>query len=141
MSTFKDSGDEVKQGRYANAFLYFLMAALLTVTSVLWFDNKNLREDNAGLIANSQAREDKKDAQCDSTIERMTIRFRNDIIALQNEYRDFRAETISDMREGRQRSEVLASQARRAAKEFQSESKKTKQFSNQIDSVTEKLIK
>lgn len=141
MSTFKDSGDEVKQGRYANAFLYFLMAALLTVSSVLWFDNKNLREINTTLVSTSQAREDKKDAQCDSTIERMTIRFRDDIRAQQEEFRVFRDETISDMREGRERSEILSSQSRKAARSFQVESQKTKQFSNQIDSVTEKLIK
>jgi len=141
MSNFKNSEDEIRQGKYLNAFLYFLIAALLTLTPVLWFDNKNLRAENVELLRVAQAREDKKDAQCDSTIEKMTIRFRDDIRAQQEEFRVFRDETISDMREGRERSEILSTQSRKAARKFQVESEKTKQFSNQIDSVTEKLIK
>ena len=141
MSTFKNSEEAISQGKYLNAFLYFLIAALLTVTSVLWFDNKGLRKEKEELTINGQKREDKKDAECDSTVRRITIEFRNDLRAQREEFRVFQDETIADLREGREVSEKLSTQSRKAAKSFQAESRKTKEYSNQIDSVTEQLIK
>lgn len=141
MSDFKNTEDAIRQGKYLNAFLYFLIAALISVATYFIVENRNLKKENRNLLSNAQSREDKKDAQCDSTIERMTLRFRNDISTLQQEYRDFRIETIEDMRQGREKSEVLASQSRNAARKFKVESRKTKQFSDQIDSVTDNLVK
>jgi len=141
MSDLKNTEDAIRQGKYLNAFLYFLIAAVVSVAAYFIVENRNLKKENRDLIASSQAREDRKEARCDSLINVATLPLREDLRALNIEYRDFRTQAMSDMREGNERSEILSSESRKIAKRFRAESQKTKQFSNQIDSVTEQLIK
>lgn len=139
MSNFKESGDEVKQGRYANALIYFLMAIIVTVIPILFYRNNSLVKENNAFEEKAQKREDairaEERAECKEELEQA----RTELVSLRQEVRDLRDETISDLRAERQRSETLATQSRRALRSIQTETRKTKQANKELDSVSKSL--
>jgi hypothetical protein len=139
MSNFKNSDDEVKHGRYANAFIYFLMAVILTVIPILFWDNKKLRKENNSNAEKWIQREDVIRRECAE--ERREEQREDDkrFEAVQQELRDLRNQTIADLREEREKSEDLATQSRRALRSIQVETKKTKQANKELDSVSKSL--
>ncbi len=140
MSTFKESGNEVKQGRYANAFLYFLMAALLSVSGLLIQAWVSKEKAVAKAYSEGLKRADKKDAECDSIIERRDRRHDAEIAILQREVRELRDSHIAELKEERENSERLATESRRALRTIRAETQKSKQASREIDSVTKSLV-
>lgn len=140
MDNFKNSNDEVKQGRYANALIYFLMAIIVTVIPILFWDNKKLRKENNSNAERWIQREDTIRKECAE--EAREERKENDkrFEALQQELREMRNQTIADLREEREKSEELATASRRALRSIEVETKKTKQANKELDSVSKSLI-
>lgn len=139
MSTFKDSGKAIDQGKYLNAFLYFLIAALLAVCSYFIIENRNLKAENNGLVSNAQAREDKIRADCQVIIDRNVEKCDARFDVLEKEVKELRYQTITDLRADRDKSAALTSESRKALKAIRVESTKTKQASKELDSVSNSL--
>jgi cell division protein FtsB len=139
MSNFKDSGDEVKQGRYANALIYFLMAIIVTVIPILFYRNNQLVKERNADEEKDRAREDAVRIEVRKECKEEMDVARQELVTLRQEVRDLRDETISDLRAERARSEILASQSRRALKSIQVETQKTKQANKELDSVSKSL--
>lgn len=139
MSNFKNSDDEVKHGRYANAFIYFLMAVILTVIPILFWEIMKLRKENNSNGEKWIQREDAIRKEC---VEERKEQQRKDderFEAVQQELRDLRNQTIADLRSEREKSEELATESRRALRTIQVETKKTKQANKELDSVSKTL--
>lgn len=139
MSNFNKSDDEVKHGRYANALIYFLMAIIVTVIPILFWDNKKLRKENNSNAEKWILREDAIRREC-AEERRIEDRENDERFAeVQQELKDLRNQTIADLRSEREKSEELAIQSRRALRSIQVETKKTKQANKELDSVSNSL--
>lgn len=141
MSNFNKADDEIKHGRYANATIYILSAALLSVSSFLVYIIKTKDATIDRIHAEYAAREDKGTSRCDSTVARVTAGFRAELKDLREEFREYREQTREDRLADNARSEMLTIEGRRAARSFKAESDKAKKVVKEIDSVTENLIR
>lgn len=141
MSNFDKADDEIKHGRYANVTIYILIAALLSVSSFLVYIIKTKDNTIDRLHSQTAARDDQRDARCDSVVTRLTTDFRAEIKDLREEFKEYREETRQDRLSDNARSESLTTAGRRAARSFKVESDKVKKGIKEIDSVTENLLK
>lgn len=140
MSDFNDSREEIKKGNYQNAFLLFLLTALISVTGFLVYTIKTKESAIEKVVIESEAREDRLRMECARAQEVLTDKYEKRFDGLQKEVRDLRDATIADLREGRAKSEQLVIQTRKSLKAINIETQKTRQASKELDSVSKSLI-
>lgn len=148
MENFNDlgSGEQVKQGRYANALILFLMSALVAVASYFAYvaaQNKSSYESMKADFLKSEAermqREDKIRDSYQAKLDDREKYHEGRYNLLQNKIDSIRDNMISEMKMGRVKSEALATQSTKIVKSVQGEVKKTVEATKEFDSATKSL--
>jgi len=152
MSTFDDngSGDQVKQGKYANAFLLFLMGCVISIASYFSYQmgqtKSESKESQAEFIKREQEQRTREDLirnQYQSKLDEREKYHEGRYSVLQFRIDSLKDNTIANMKMDRIRSEVLTSNSRKTVKDFQGEVKKTvsvtKELDKEINSASESL--
>ncbi len=145
MNTFNDngSGEQVKQGKYANAFLLFLMSALVAVASYFAYQNNQMEANYSKMAerdrahnSERQSREDSIRREYQATLDKRENYHEGRYNKLQYKIDSIRDNTIADLKMGRVKSEALATQSKNIVKTLQSEVKKTSEVTKELDSVS-----
>jgi hypothetical protein len=148
MSNFNDqgAGDEVKQGKYANALILFLMSALISVAGYfayqasqrrVEFEQAQLRHEKAE--AKRTEREDKIRDLYQTKLDERERYHESRYLLLQTKIDSIRDNIIAEMKMGRVKSEVLATQSKKTAQSVQAEVKKTTAAAKEFDSVSKSI--
>lgn len=150
MSTLNDggAGEEVKQGRYANALILILISCLGVVGSYFSYQFGQLKADAKATQAEERAeaekdraREDKIREQYQKKLDERELHHERRYNVLQAKLDSIRDNIVTEAKMGSVKSEALASQGKKNAKAFQAEVQKTKEITKELDSVSNSVSK
>lgn len=142
MDNFNDngSGDQIKQGKYANAFLLFLMACVVSIASYFSYQmgqtKSESKETQDQFIKREEAqreREDKIRNEYQSKLDEREKYHENRYGYLELKIESIKDSTIAELKSDRKRSEKLTSSSRKTVKDFQGEVRKTVDVTKELD--------
>lgn len=148
MSAFNDNGagDEIKQGKYANAFLLFLMAALVAVASYFAYQStkdkseyQDYKKDIKLEEEDRRNREDKIRQEYQAKLDNREKYHEERYNLLQYKIDSLRDNIIADSKMNTVRSEVLATKSKKTAQSFQAEVRKTTNAAKELDSISKSV--
>lgn len=148
MNTLNDSGagDQVKQGKYANALILILMSLLGVVASYFSYQIGQQRKEYKMSLETARAIDQRQRVREDSirSIYQAKLDQREDYHErkynlLQTKIDSIRDNIVAEAKMGRAKSEVLASQSKKVVNSIRDEVKKTTDAAKEFDSVSKSL--
>jgi anaerobic ribonucleoside-triphosphate reductase len=149
MSTLNDSGagDEVKQGKYANALILILMSLLTIVGSYFSYqlgqsrrEYKATRQEDKIEQEKQREREDKIRTEYQLKLDQREAFHEGKYNTVQMKA-DSLTRALIDIKIGRVRAEVLVTKSKNTAKSFQEEIRRTENVTKQLDSISHSVSK